>query len=78
MGVAGAHLESVLENEIAEYLAANDWLYSPTDAGYDRELALFPDDVLGWLADTQPTEFAKVVRPGDTAAQRDAAARKAG
>ena len=72
-GVAGAHLESVLENEIAEHLAANGWLYSPTDAGYDRELALFPEDVLGWLEDSQPTEFAKVVRPGDTVAQRKAA-----
>jgi len=74
-GVAGAHLESVLENEIAEHLAANDWLYSPTDAGYDRELALFPEDVLDWLEDSQPTEFAKVVRSDDTEAQRDAAGR---
>lgn len=74
-GVAGAHLEAVLENEIAEHLAANGWLYSSTDAGYDRELALFPEDVLGWLDNSQPTEFAKVVRPTDTDAQRDAAAR---
>lgn len=74
-GVAGVHLEFVLENEIAEHLAANGWLYSPTDAGYDRELALFPDDVLGWLEESQPTEFAKVVRPTDTDAQRNAAAR---
>lgn len=74
-GVAGAHLESVLENEIAESLAANGWLYSSTDAGYDRELALFPEDVVGWLEESQPTEFAKVVRPLDTDAQRDAAAR---
>ena len=66
-------MESVLENEIAEHLAANGWLYSPTDAGYDRELALFPEDVLGWLEDSQPTEFAKVVRPGDTESQRKAA-----
>ncbi|ODT23720.1 DEAD/DEAH box helicase family protein [Microbacterium sp. SCN 69-37] len=72
-GIAGAHLESVLENEIAEHLAANGWLYSPTDAGYDRELALFPEDVLGWLEDSQPTEFAKVVRREDTDAQRKAA-----
>jgi len=72
-GVAGAHLESVLENEIAEHLAANGWLYSPTDAGYDREIALFPEDVLGWLEDSQPTEFAKVVRPVDTDAERKAA-----
>ncbi|MEG9492780.1 MAG: DEAD/DEAH box helicase family protein, partial [Microbacterium aurum] len=74
-GMAGAHLESVLENEIAEHLAANGWLYSPTDAGYDRELALFPEDVLGWLADSQTAEFEKVVRPGDTEAQREAAGR---
>ncbi|MBP1301441.1 type I restriction endonuclease subunit R [Curtobacterium sp. 1310] len=74
-GIAGAHLESVLENEIAEHLAENGWLYSSTDAGYDRDLALFPEDVLGWLKDSQPTEFAKVVRRGDTAGQRDASAR---
>ncbi len=49
MVLLGAHLESVLENEIAEHLAASGWLYSPTDAGYDRELALFPEDVLDWL-----------------------------
>ncbi|WP_144803656.1 type I restriction endonuclease subunit R [Curtobacterium sp. BH-2-1-1] len=72
---AGAHLESVLENEIAEHLAAKGWLYSPTDAGYDRELALLPEDALGWLEESQPTEFAKVVRPTDTGVQRDAAAR---
>lgn len=74
-GVAGAHLESVLENEIAVHLAANGWLYSPTDAGYDRELALFPEDVLCWLEDSQPTEFAKIVRPEDTHAQRNSAGR---
>ena len=74
-GIAGAHLESVLENEIAEHLAANGWRYSPTDTGYGRELALFPEDVLGWLADSQPAEFTKVVRSGDNDAQRDAAAR---
>lgn len=65
----------MLENEIAEHLAANDWLYSPTGVRYDRELALFPDDVLGWLAESQPIEFAKVVRPEDTEAQREAASR---
>ncbi len=75
-GVAGAHLESALENEIAEHLAAEGWLYSPTDAGYDRELALFPEDVLGWLEDSQATEFEKVVRPADSEAHRDAASRE--
>lgn len=72
-GVAGAHLESVFETEIAEYLAANGWLYSPTDDGYDRALALFPEDVLGWVADTQPAEYTRVVRPSDSPAQQEAA-----
>ncbi len=72
-GVAGAHLEAVLETEIAEHLAENGWLYSPTDAGYDKTLALFPEDVLGWVAETQPGEHAKVVRPVDSPAQQEAA-----
>jgi type I restriction enzyme R subunit len=63
------HHERVLETEIAEHLAAHGWLYSPDDAGYDRERALFPEDVLGWLSDTQPAELAKVVK-NDTDAER--------
>ncbi|BBX74615.1 hypothetical protein [Mycobacterium shinjukuense] len=43
---------------------ANGWLYSPNDAGYDRERALFPDDVYGWLTDTQPEQLEQVVKPG--------------
>jgi len=58
------HNEIEFEKEIAEYLAARGWLYSPNDAGYDKERALFPEDVLGWLADTQPDQLEKVVKPG--------------
>ena len=72
-GVAGGHLEAVLETEICQHLEANGWLYSPDDTGYDKALALFPDDVLGWFADTQPTQYAKVVRPGDSLALQEAA-----
>lgn len=57
------HHESAFETEICEHLAENGWLYSPTDDGYDRELALFPDDMFGWLADTQPDQLAKRVKP---------------
>lgn len=66
------HNEIEFEKEIAEYLAARGWLYSAEAAkGYDRERALFPADVLGWLADTQPEQLAKVIKPGsgDTAKQ---------
>lgn len=58
------HNEIEFEKEFAEHLGAHDWLYSPNDTGYDRERALFPDDVLGWLTDTQPEQLVKVVKPG--------------
>src|SRR5690606_20076829 len=50
--------------------AAHGWLYSPDDSGYDRSLALFPDDVFSWLTDTQPKELAKRIKPDATAAEQ--------
>ena len=61
--MAQQHHEVSFETEICDYLAAHGWLYSSNDAGYDRELALFPEDVFGWLADTQPDQLAKRVNP---------------
>ncbi|TXH32968.1 MAG: type I restriction endonuclease subunit R [Rhodospirillaceae bacterium] len=58
------HKEIAFEQEFAEHLAAHGWLYSSDDTGYDRERALFPEDVLGWLADTQTEQLAKVVKAG--------------
>ncbi|WBM80678.1 hypothetical protein KIV56_04575 [Cryobacterium breve] len=63
----GEHNEKPFEKELALYLESQGWLYSPTGAGYDKERALFPEDVFGWLADTQPKALAKVVKPGDAA-----------
>ena len=67
------HNEIEFEREIAEYLHTHGWLYSPTDAGYDRERAVFRDDVLGWLEDTQSAQLDKVVKPGsvDVTKQQD-------
>ena len=61
--------EITFEQEIAEYLAARGWLYSPNDDGYDHERALFPEDIFGWLADTQPDELTKVLKR-DTPVER--------
>jgi len=58
------HNEIEFERELCDHLAAHGWLYSTSDAGYDRERALFPEDFIGWLADTQPDQLAKVVKPG--------------
>jgi type I restriction enzyme R subunit len=63
--------EAAFETEIVEYLAANGWEYSETDDGYDVERAIWPDDVHWWLSDTQPEEYAKVVRVGTGAEAAD-------
>lgn len=49
------HKEISFETEICEHLAAHGWLYAEGDYGrYDRARALFPDDVLAWVQQTQP------------------------
>ena len=58
----GQARESQFEQEICEYLQAQGWLYSPTSAGYDAARAIFPEDMLGWLEDTQAEQIAKVVK----------------
>ena len=64
------HQEKKLQQEIAEYLGDHGWLHSETSAGYDKERALFPEDVLGWLEETDPDNYAKIVPPhGDEAAR---------
>jgi len=53
--MAELYKEIHFETEICEYLAAQGWLYSQSDAAsYDRARALFPDDVLTWVQATQP------------------------
>jgi type I restriction enzyme, R subunit len=65
------HNENVFETELCVALANAGWLHSKNDSGYDRELALFPEDVFAWLEETQPNDLAKLVKPGDTAAAQD-------
>ncbi|MBM7501101.1 type I restriction enzyme R subunit [Brachybacterium muris] len=69
-GIDGTR-ESVFETDIAEHLAAHGWEYSATDEGYDVQRALWPEDVHWWLSETQPEEYAKVVRVGTGAEQAD-------
>ncbi len=58
--------EYKFEQELCDSLAAQGWLYSKSDEGYDADLALFPGDVLSWLTETQPQEVAKVLKAGDS------------
>ncbi len=56
------HRERTFEDEIVEHLTAHGWLLGDPKK-YNRELALYPEDVLGWLQDTQPQQVAKVQAP---------------
>lgn len=71
MGAPDGTREEAFEREIAEHLAADGWEYSETDDGYDAERAIWPEDVYWWLNETQPDEYAKVVRVGTGAEAAD-------
>ncbi|WP_332642615.1 type I restriction endonuclease subunit R [Aeromicrobium sp.] len=62
--------EKPFESEICAHLEANGWLYSLTSAGYDKQRAMFPEDLLAWLSETQPDELAKVVKAGPQEAKQ--------
>ncbi len=50
--------ESVFQNEVIEQLLANGWrLGEPS--GYNRELALYEEDLLGFVKETQPEQWQK-------------------
>jgi type I restriction enzyme R subunit len=55
------HNEVVFEAEICAHLAAHGWLYSANDTGYDRERALFPEDLFAWLEETQQPAYEKAL-----------------
>src|SRR3989338_620782 len=58
----GIHSELRFESELCDYLAQHGWLYNavkPYDAGYDKRLALFPEDALAWVKETQSEAWEK-------------------
>ncbi len=53
--MTGVHKEIALEDAICAHLAAHGWLHDPAASQrWDRELALFPEDLAAWVAATQP------------------------
>ncbi len=53
------HHEKHFENYIVSKLEANDWLVGNT-TDYDIEHALYPDDLVTWLKDTQKAKWGKL------------------
>ncbi|BAZ92614.1 type I site-specific restriction-modification system, R subunit [Thiohalobacter thiocyanaticus] len=53
--------ELVFQQAIVDDLTADGWLEGNPNA-YDRELALYPEDLLAWLHDTQPEAVTKLTK----------------
>jgi len=60
------HNEIEFEREMCAILATEGWIHSSESSGFDKELALFPEDVFAWLQETQLDEFQKVVKPSES------------
>lgn len=57
--LAGAKAnELTFQNDMLRHLIANGWLLGKQN-GYSRELALYREDLLGFVQDTQPEEWQK-------------------
>jgi type I restriction enzyme, R subunit len=49
------HHEIAFEREICEHLGAHGWLYEEgSAAAYNRELALYPPDLIAWVQEAHP------------------------
>jgi type I restriction enzyme R subunit len=53
--------EKAFQNDILQALLANGWKPGKS-AAYDRERALYPEDLLGFVQESQPEQWAKFVK----------------
>ncbi|CAZ88002.1 conserved hypothetical protein [Thiomonas arsenitoxydans] len=54
--LSNVHTERIFENELCDHLATHGWTvrtHLQNATGYSRELALFPDDLLVFVKETQ-------------------------
>lgn len=63
--ISSPHKEIHFESDIIAHLTAHGWMEGDP-AKYDRELALYPEDVIGWIQDTQPKTWEKFQSSGST------------
>jgi len=55
------HKEIVFETEIVQHLTTHDWLEGKSE-GYDKALALYPEDVVSFIKNTQPEAYEKFAK----------------
>ncbi len=69
--MAAIHTELQFEDEVCEVLRNNGWLYDGPlpyqkgyayDQSYDRRTALYPEDAIAWVKETQPDVWEKFAK----------------
>ena len=63
--LSSVHTEKIFEDELCEHMKTNGWsvrTHLKNAKDYDRSCALFPGDLLGFVQETQPEEWAKFKR----------------
>ena len=64
------HKEISFEDEICDHLVAHDWLYEAGSAAlYDRARAVYPLDLVAWIAVTQPKAWETLTHTHGAAAE---------
>lgn len=53
------HKERQFQVEIVQHLASHSWVEGEV-TGYDKELALYPDDIISYIKTTQPLAYEKM------------------
>ena len=57
----GKAREIIFQDEMIAQMVADGWQLGPA-AGYDRDLAMYPEDLIGFVKDTQDAEWQKHVK----------------
>lgn len=57
-GMDNKSIESVFQNDMVQHLLGNGWLLGKPE-NYNRELALYPEDLIGFVQDTQDAQWQK-------------------
>ncbi|MFA9373307.1 MAG: type I restriction endonuclease subunit R [Poseidonibacter sp.] len=61
MSIHDKHKENQFETEIVDYLSSTTWIEG-TSQGYDKELSIYPEDLLSFIKTTQPKAYEKMAK----------------
>jgi len=66
----GLHTELKFEDELVGHITRHGGWIEGDPKAYDRAVALYPEDVIGWIQDTQPADYAKAKGTNEGATDR--------